>query len=189
MVFLVCSWLTAHTCTHAFGSSLPIGSPLTGSQWSNVNGAKHAPHAPPAAIGSLPQPLRRCSTALSCSGRPWSSRAQNHSQKRACSLVHFHGSPLDELRSQYPLHPRNCQPSVTCGRIQPCSSRRHVGPMSIGLVFHCGAVSSASMSRYQSEISRISLSRLGMNAAVFRLLRSLAISRRLSPICCRAIAC
>lgn len=75
MVFLVCSWLTAHTCTHAFGSSRPTGSPVRGSQWSKVSGAKQLATAPPAAIGSLPHPLSRWSTALSCNGRPSSSSA------------------------------------------------------------------------------------------------------------------
>ena len=73
IVFFVCSCETAHTCTQAFGSSRPTGSPL----WSNrskVRSAKQLATAPPAAIGSLPQPLSRCSTALSWTGTPCSSR-------------------------------------------------------------------------------------------------------------------
>src|SRR5690606_14204223 len=63
IVFVVCDWLTAVTCTHACGCATPTGSPFS-SQWEKRDGPTSSTRQRTASSGSLPQPFMRWSTPL-----------------------------------------------------------------------------------------------------------------------------
>ncbi len=131
IVFVVCDWLTAVTCTHACGWATPTGSPFS-SQWEKRDGPTSSTRQRTASSGSLPQPFMRWSTPLRWMNRPFSSTAYQCRTKRSCSRVNFQGPPSSAC-SHSEHQPAICQPSVLTGRTQrPKASRCQVGPMNVG---------------------------------------------------------
>src|SRR5690606_26992397 len=173
MVFFVCSSDTAAICTQAFGTSVPTGFPR--SQSFSRTGASISDKPRQAPRGSLPWPLRRCSTPSRYKNRPLPSMAYHHSRNRACSSVNRHGSSRWNC-SHRPHQARTPQPSVCSGSTQYFPSVCQVGPIRTGSHSKSGSTAGwASSARYQASISSRSSASSSLAAARLRAISALPI--------------